>query len=302
LRDLAAQADAARVYAILHPEEAIVAGIKVPPVPAQRLDAAVAGTIEPMILSDVGEVCVAHGPRAADGEVTVAWTARRPLARAWAVLVEAGLNVVAFIPQALALPANDPRPGDPLALPAGSRWLAPLPAWSLARDELRPASARGRWRRPIYWACAAAAIWVAGLNGYAAQLDNQVHTLRHTVQASVKEAFPQISVVIDPVRQARNERDALRLAQGVAADDDFISLTSAAAQVLEFAQGHVRGMRYEDGVLSLMLAEGYSPPANEAVVAQSASARQLLIAKDETQPHVWHARRAVPGEAVRNRP
>lgn len=302
LAELGAQAGPAPVHAILHPDDAVVAGITVPPVSAQRLDAAVVGSIEPMVLSEISELCVAHGSRAADGAVTVAWTARRPLKQAWVLLAEAGLNIVAFIPQSLALPADDPRPADPLALPAGPRWLAPLPVWSLARDELRPALASGRWRRPMYWTTAAAAVWIVGLNGYAAQLGSQVQTLRQNMQDSVMRAFPSITVVIDPVRQAQSQRDALRLAQGVAADDDFMPLASATAQVLDFAQGHVRGMRYEKGVLTLTLAEGYLPPTNEAALAQSASARQLLLEKDKTQPHVWHARRPAPAETQLRRP
>src|SRR5690606_18189610 len=113
--------------------------ITVPPVSAQRLHAAVVGSIEPMVLSDVEQLCVAHGPRLPDGRVSVAWTARRTLADAWALLAEARLDVAAFVPHALALPAGDPRPEVPLELPAGPRWLAPLPAWSLAHDSLRPA-------------------------------------------------------------------------------------------------------------------------------------------------------------------
>lgn len=302
LRELTAQVGSEPVHAILHPGDAIVAGIVVPPVSAQRLGAAVAGSIEPMALSDLGELCVAHSARAADGAVTVAWTARRPLEAAWALLAGAGLNIVAFIPQSLALPAGDPQPDEPLQLPAGPRWLAPLPGWSLAREALRPATASGRWRRAIRWTAAAAAIWLVGLNWHAAQLGEQVRTLRQNMQDAVLQAFPHIPVVIDPVRQAQNQRDALRRAQGEAADDDFIPLALATAQVLDFAQSHVRSLRYDKGVLTLTLAEGYSPPTNDAALAQSASVHQLLLNRDETQPHVWHARRAAPTETSSRRP
>ncbi|QAA93240.1 type II secretion system protein GspL [Pollutimonas thiosulfatoxidans] len=300
--EFGAQAGSVSVYAILHPDDAIVAGIKVPPVSKQRLDAAVAASIEPMSLSEINELCIAHSSRAADGAVTVAWTARKPLEAAWALLAQAGLNIAAFIPQALTLPSGDSRPSEPLALPAGPRWLAPLPGWSLARDDLRPASASGRWRRAIYWSAAAAAVWVIGLSWHAAQLANQVETLQQDMQASVLTAFPKIPVVIDPLRQAQTQRDALRLAGGAAADDDFMPLALAAAQVLVFAQSHVHSMRYEKGLLSLTLAEGYVPPANEAALAQSASAQQLLLQKDQTQPHVWHVRRPAPVQNHAGRP
>lgn len=302
LAQLGAQSGAEPVHAVLHGDDAIVASVAVPPVSSQRLKAAVVGTVEPMTLSDIKELCIAHGPRAADGTVTVAWTARRPLEDAWALLAEAGLNIVAFVPQSLALPAADPHPEDPLVLPAGPRWLAPMPDWSLAQDELRPAAASGRWRKAAYWSAAAAAVWVIGLNLYAAQLGSQVKTLQKNMNEAVVRAFPQIPVVIDPVRQAQSQRDVLRLAQGETADDDFMPLALATAQVLDFAQSHVRGLRYDKGVLTLTLAEGYSPPANEAALAQSASVQQLLLEKDEAQPHVWHAKRLVPAEMQARRP
>lgn len=292
--ELGAHAGSPPVYAILHPDDAIVAGITVPPVSAQRLHAAVVGSVEPMVLSDVDQLCVAHGPRAPDGAVTVAWTARRPLAGAWSLLAGAGLDVAAFVPLPLALPAGDARPGEPLELPAGPRWLAPLPAWSLAHDSLRPASAGGRWRKAAWWGAAAAAVWIAGLNAYAGRLQDETEALRQSTRAAVMRAFPQIPVVIDPVRQAQNQRDALRLAQGASADDDFMPLALATARVLEFAQGHVRGLHYEKGVLTLTLAEGYVPPANEAALAQSAAVQQVVLEKDAAQPHAWRARRPAP--------
>ncbi|PLC51844.1 general secretion pathway protein GspL [Pollutimonas subterranea] len=302
LAELGAEADSVAVHAILHPDDAVVADITVPPVSTQRLSAAVAGSIEPMALSEISQLCVAHGSRAADGTVTVAWVARHSLAKAWALLAEAGLNVVAFIPQSLALPANDPRPAEPLGLPADSRWLAPLPGWSLASEELRPASASGRWRRAIYWSTAATVVWVVGLNWYAARLANEVKTLQQNMQHAVVQAFPQIPVVIDPVRQAQNQRDALRLAQGVAGDDDFMSLAITTAKVLDFAQSHVRSLSYENDVLTLILAEGYLPPANEAALAQSAAVHQLVLQKDETRPHVWKVQRPALAEPQARRP
>lgn len=302
LAELGADAGSVAVHAILYSGDAVVASITVPPVSAQRLGAAVAGSIEPMALSDISQLCVAHSPRAADGTVTVAWAARQPLAKAWALLAEAGLNIVAFIPQSLALPPGDPHPAAPLGLPAGPRWLAPLPGWSLAQDALRPVSAKGRWRRAIYWSAAAAAVWIVSLNWHAAQLANEVEALQQNMQSLVVQAFPQIPIVIDPVRQAQHQRDALRLAQGAAADDDFVPLALAAAQVLDFAQSHVRSLRYQNGVLTLTLAEGYLPPTSEAALAQSAAVHQVVLRKDETQAHVWHAQRPAVAETPVRRP
>lgn len=302
LAELGGQSGSGPVYAILHPDDAIVASTTLPPVPARHLDAAVTASIEPMTLSDIDDLCVAHGPRAQDGTVTVAWTARRPLEDAWALLVAVGVNVVAFIPHTLAIPDTDPQPDHPLELPAGPRWLAPLPVWSLARSAARPPSTRSYWRRPVYWVAAAVVVWVVGLNVYAARLGHQVQALQHEMRLAVMQAFPQVQVVIDPVRQAQQQRDALRRLQGDAVDDDFVPLALAAANVLDFSEGRVRALHYTQGVLTLTLAEGYVPPANEAALAQSASVRQLKLEREDSKPHVWRVQRQSPGESLGVRP
>ena len=289
--ELASQIGSYPAYAIVHPNDAIVAQVKVPPVSAQRLGAAVAGSIEPMLLSDLEQLCVAHGPRSADGSVTVAWAERMSVAKAWTLLADVGLNVVAIIPHALAMPTDDPAPETPLSLPAGPRWLAPLPSWSLAQESLRPTSAGGRWRKAAWWATAAAAVWILGLNTYASRLQTEVKTLQNNMRTAVTRAFPQIPVVIEPLRQAQNQRDALRRARGDNADDDFMPLALATAQVLDFAQSHVRSLQYENGELVLTLAEGYTPPANEAGLAQAAAVQQVALQKDDSQPHVWRVKR-----------
>lgn len=302
--ELGAQLGAQPVYAILHPGDAIVAQITVPPVSSQRLGDAVAGSIEPMVLSDIEQLCVAHSPRGPDGAVTVAWATRRPLTDAWSLLADAGLDVTAFIPLELALPAGDPQRDNQLALPGGPRWLAPLPSWSLAHDSMRPTSAGGRWRKAAWWGVAAAAVWLLGLNLYAARLQGEVDALHTNMRTTVTQAFPQIPIVIDPVRQAQNQLNDLRLAQGVSADDDFMPLALATAQVLDFAQSHVRALQYQDGNLVLSLAEGYTPPSNEAALAQAAAVQQVTLVKDSAEPHTWRVQRSDQtgtGEGVQGR-
>lgn len=289
---LAAQCPSVPVYAVLHPDDAVVTQITVPPVSSQRLSAAVLGSVEPLVLSDLDHLCVAHSPRNEQGEVTVAWATRRSLAQAWSMLSGAGLDIAGIYPHPLAVPQTDGQLQKPLALPAGPQWLAPLPSWSLAHDSLRPATAKGRWGKAVRWAGFAAVVWIVGLNVYAARLQGEVKALEHSQQAAVLQAFPEIPIVIDPLRQARNQLESLRLTQGISADDDFMPLALATAQVLEFAQSHVRALQYANGELILTLAEGYAPPGNEAALAQAAAAQQIMLAKDDARPHVWRAKRA----------
>lgn len=301
LHELAAVAGRLPVHAVLRAEDAIVARVAVPPVPASKLRAAVAGSVEPLVLSDLSELGLAHGPRLADGTVTVAWATRAALRRTWTLLAGAGLQVAALVPHALAIPAGDPNPDKALSPPAGPRWLAPLPPWSLALEELRPATGRRRWRRPACWVFVALLVWILGLNGYAMQVEGRLRGLEQGMRQAAARAFPSIPVIIDPLRQAMHQRDALRLARGAAADDDFVPLALATARVLEFARGHVQALQYENGELALTLAEGFLPPANESVLEQAASVQGIMLARDPAHPLVWRVRRAAVASATQGR-
>lgn len=302
LEQLAAALPADGVQAILHPDDAVVAPIMLPPVPIKRMEQAVQASVEPMALSDIADLCIAYGPRADDGSVTAAWTERRALRDAWRLLDQAGLRLTAIVPTVLALPAHDPHPGRALSLPVDARWHAPLPRWSLARPEWRPASQTRRWRAALSWAGAAALVWIVGLNLYAAQLRKEAHGLQKTMEQAVLAAFPSLSIVIDPVQQARSQRDMLRRGAGAVGEDDFLPLSLAAAKVLGFAAGHVSALRYENGKLTLILAEGYAPPGNEAAMHQAAAVQSLAVVKDNKNPHTWHVQRATVRSAREVRP
>ena len=321
LAELAAAVPPSRIEGILHPADSVMTSVTVPPLPAHRLPAAVAGAVEPMLLGDIESLAVAHGPRAGDGSVVVAWTAREPLARALRLLADCGLPADALIPAPLALPPTDTgwtvlargehvvvRTGlqsgqvwavDPLAtsdadpavaallpaleqespavvawidpppvawpdlpgverraLPTAARWQGPAPGWSLALPELQP-NRRGHspWRRPVAWAAAAAAVWLLGLNVHAWQLGREEAALRQRMAAQVKAAFPDIPVVLDPLRQAEQRRDALRAAGGEFGSSDFLPLALAAAQLLPAASNNVTALRYVPGELRLRLVD-----------------------------------------------
>ncbi|MDX3908156.1 MAG: type II secretion system protein GspL [Pigmentiphaga sp.] len=321
LAELAAAVPASRVEGILHPADSVVTSVTVPPLPAHRLSAAVAGAVEPMVLGDIDTLAVAHGARAADGSVPVAWAAREQLARALRLLADCGLPADALIPAPLALSLTESgwtvltrdehiviRTGlqsglawtiDPLAttdadpawasllpaleqdapavlawidppsanwpelpgiegreLPSAARWQGPALGWSLALPDLQP-HRRGRspWRRPVVWAAGAAAVWLLGLNLHAWQLGREEATLRQRMTTQVRTAFPDIPVVVDPLRQAEQRRDALRAAGGEFGSSDFLPLALAAAQLLPAASNNVTTLRYTSGELRLRLVD-----------------------------------------------
>jgi len=283
LRELAGAVPSGRVEAVLHPGDTVETRVAVPPLRGPRLQAAVTGLVEPLTLSATDDLAIAHGPRDAEGMATVAWTARAPLARGWDTLSTAGLNLSALYPSGILLPGDDPRPEEPLALPADARWRQPSPDWSLALPELRP-SARGasRWRGPLAWAGAALAVWVGGLNLHAARLAAEGKALEQAMQAQVRQAFPELPVIVDPLKQATQRRDALRAAQGAGSDGDFMPLALAATRLLPAAGSRAATLDYEDGVLSITL-EGadQATPTPDAGPIRQAAAQGLLLERTD---------------------
>ncbi|GAA4343182.1 hypothetical protein GCM10023144_45830 [Pigmentiphaga soli] len=364
LAGIAAGLPPSRIEAILHPGDAILASVTVPPLPPHRMDAAVAGAIEPMLLGDIEQLAVAHGPRAADGTMAVAWGVREALAGGLRQLADCGLAADALLPAPFALPLADggwtalvrggqivvrtgPQSGycwaiDPLAAdadepaaaalrlaaeqenppsiawvgapppgwtaPAGvaasgldgaQRWRGTAPAWSLALPALRPRRQGGsRWKRPLAWSAAAAAVWILGLNVQAWRLEREERALRQQMAGQVKAAFPDIPVIVDPLRQAQQGRDALRAAGGTLADSDFLPLALATAKLLPQAAGNLATLRFADAELRLRLVDadiGMTRPAAPARPAPGpAPARRFGLRSTAPQP----APAAAPAQAA----
>ena len=297
--ELAAAFPHTRTQVVLHPNDVIVATINVPAVPANRYAAAVRGTLEGLVLGDLNALAIGHSKREADGTAIVAWTPSDALRDAWQRLSTAGLSVQAFYPLQVwsDVPASDQTP-DLLHDIQDPRWLAPSPGWSLAVPQLAPRQ-RSRWRGTAAWIAGAAMIWIIGLNIYAAQLDHETRQLREHMERDVRDAFPDIPVVLDPLRQAQQGRDALRTGQGDTSGKDLLSLARIAAQVLPFAADAVDLLVYQNDALTLTLNDGSqdtdtanSPPrddptptadrmADTAAILQRASALSARVERDD---------------------
>ena len=76
------------------------------------------------------------------------------------------------------------------------------------------------WR----WTAIACAIWLGGLNLYAAQLRGEAYSLQTQMREQVQKAYPRLPVVLDAARQARQELDALLARQGSSSAGDFLPL------------------------------------------------------------------------------
>lgn len=97
----------ARVLACLDPSDLILLELTLPPLSGRRLQAALQGEVEAMLLDDLQDVALAHGTQAADGTVPVAWLGQQAIARAQQQLSACGLTLQALYPTPLLLPWQD---------------------------------------------------------------------------------------------------------------------------------------------------------------------------------------------------
>ncbi|WP_246288288.1 type II secretion system protein GspL [Achromobacter pestifer] len=136
--------------------------------------------------------------------------------------------------------------------------------WTIPTGITSTHGAEHRWLGPaLGWAATAAAVWLVGLNLYASQVAAQGQALTRQMSTQVKAAFPEVSVVLNPLQQARQLRDARR-AGAVSVDAaDFGALTRAAAALLTQAEGQVQRLDFRDGQLTVRWREGAAPNAEE---------------------------------------
>lgn len=106
---------AARVVAVVDAVDASVLAVSLPPLPAARLQAALAGALEDRLLQDAAELHLAAGPQNEDGSITLACAVpKQRLRQAIADLAQAGLEPHSVVPEAALL-----APGDALLQDVG---------------------------------------------------------------------------------------------------------------------------------------------------------------------------------------
>lgn len=92
------------VLACLDAHDLILLELALPPLSGRRLQAALHGEVEAMLLDDLQDVALAHGSQAVDGTVPVAWLGQQAVMQAQQVLAASGLQLRALYPTPLLLP------------------------------------------------------------------------------------------------------------------------------------------------------------------------------------------------------
>lgn len=138
-------------------------------------------------------------------------------------------------------------------LSAEKRWVGPLPGWGLHGGiQQRHADQKG-WPRALALCAVAVVIWALGLNLYAAREASQGQQLKSQMSLRVKQAFPQLPVILNPLQQARQQLAARQSGAPGEAAQGFASLMAQAGNGMPFIVGNVQRLVFENGELQLTL-------------------------------------------------
>lgn len=187
---------------------------------------------------------------------------------------------------------------DSVLLESACGVMASIP-WTIAAVSATgdPASS-ARWRPAIALAAAAALVWLVGLSLYAWRLEQAAEDTRQQLAQVLRDAFPAVGAVVDPVGQARRQ-----LAGRQRGGDDWAELgllLRTASEHMPFVAGEVQAWRYDAGGLELDLPPAARPKPVEAADGATAAAPAWMQAARQggvdvqPTPAGWRLRRAPP--------
>ncbi len=173
--------------------------------------------------------------------------------------------------------------------PAQQRWSAALPAWGLHGGVGKAPEPQAGWGRALACCALAIGVWLLGLNLYAAREASEGQQLKLHMSQRVKQAFPELPVILNPLQQARQQLSVRQNPASSDASQRFASLVLQAANAMPFMVGSVQGLVFEHGELHVSL-----PP--EARRNTSDNAWQATLAQAgvtaEATPTGWRLRLA----------
>jgi general secretion pathway protein L len=165
------------------------------------------------------------------------------------------------------------------ALPATARWTGPAPEWGLHGGIQMTRVARGGWGKALGASALALLVWTVGLNIYAAREAAQGQQLKDALSARVKQAFPELPVILNPLQQARQQIAARQTGAAQDISRVFNHLLQQAGNAMPFMSGRVQALTFADSELQLKLLpdsrkapdDGWQATLAQAGIAASAN-------------------------------
>jgi general secretion pathway protein L len=145
--------------------------------------------------------------------------------------------------------------GLPNRLPETQRWAGPLPGWGLHAGVQQRNGHQPGWGRAAAFCAVALAVWTLGLNLYAAREAEKGQQLKAQMSVRVKQAFPELPVILNPLQQARQQLSARQNSVATDTTQRFASLMLQAGNGMPFMAGSVQSLVFENAELKLNLLE-----------------------------------------------
>lgn len=166
---------------------------------------------------------------------------------------------------------------DSNSVMSGDGW-----TWGLPLNRAPGTEKSSGWQRPAcLWGLLALVVWLGGLTLEARKREAQGLALKQQMTAQVKAAFPGLTVVINPLQQARQLREARDKGTATAPAQDFATLLRAASALLPRMDAQVQQLSYRQGVLDIRWRDGAALRKEEAAAMQAhAGERQVTVVTD----------------------
>jgi general secretion pathway protein L len=151
------------------------------------------------------------------------------------------------------------------------------------------------WRWPLALAAAVLLVNVTALNIDWLRLKGESKSLRSAMIQIYKSAYPNESVIIDPIAQMQQKIAAAKRNSGQAAPDDFTAITAAFGEAWSGAAGKptsIASLEYHERSLFVHLKLGAETPTQQVKAALATRDLALDPAPEQSGAVVWKIRSA----------
>jgi general secretion pathway protein L len=130
------------------------------------------------------------------------------------------------------------------------------------------------WRVPVTLGVLCILTWIVGLNIDAWRMLREERALRARMEATFRQAFPRVPVILDPVAQMRRGVSDLRSGGGSADPRDFLPVAASLAHALAAEGDVVRTLDFREQVMRVELESRAidTPKKRETLVGNLAAA------------------------------
>ncbi len=148
---------------------------------------------------------------------------------------------------------GDDGAADTQTLSADQALSGVAPGWSLHAGFGRTGNQVSSWTPALFCCVLAVAVWTLGLNLYAAREAAQGQALKAGMSQRVKQAFPELPVILNPLQQARQQLAARQGGAGSDPGQRFTQLMQQAAEGMPFMAGSVQSLMFSGDKLQLQM-------------------------------------------------